>query len=62
MKEKNQKSALVYTVDDVADLLQLSPRTIRRLIAAGKIKVIRFGGAIRIPPSEVDAILDSGVQ
>ena len=38
----------LLTVDQLAELWQLSPRTIRRMIADGRLPVIRLGRAIRI--------------
>jgi excisionase family DNA binding protein len=38
----------LLTVDQLAELWQVSPRTIRRMIADGRLPVIRLGRAIRI--------------
>ena len=47
----------LYTVKETADILELKPITIRRWIAAGKIKVNRLpGGGIRILESEIARI------
>ena len=40
----------LLTVAEVAHILQVSFRTVRRLIASGALKVIRVGRAIRISP------------
>jgi len=48
----------LLTVDDVAKVLRLSLRTIRRLIAEGKLPVVRIGRAIRIRPQAVEAFLE----
>jgi excisionase family DNA binding protein len=40
----------LLTVDQLAELWQLHPRTIRRMIADGRITVQRFGRAVRIHP------------
>jgi excisionase family DNA binding protein len=40
----------LLTVDQLADLWQVSPRTIRRMIKNGQIPVIRIGRAVRIHP------------
>ena len=44
------------TVDEVADLLKVTSRTVRRHIADGTLRVVRFGGAIRITR---EALLES---
>lgn len=38
----------VYTVKQVAEILQLNPVTILRYIHRGKIAALRFGGVYRI--------------
>jgi excisionase family DNA binding protein len=49
----------LLTVDDVAEQLQLSSRTVRRMITAGQIAVIRLGRAVRIHPAAVAELLDN---
>jgi excisionase family DNA binding protein len=41
-----------YTVAEVADLLAISTRSVRRWIAAGELLVHKFGRRVRI--SEID--------
>lgn len=38
----------IYTIDEVAKLLKCTRRHIQRLIATGKIRVIKLGAASRI--------------
>jgi excisionase family DNA binding protein len=45
----------LLTVDQLAEIWQLHPRTIRRMIADGRIPVQRFGRAVRIHPKVVRA-------
>ncbi len=52
----------LLTVDDVAEMWQVSPRTVRRMIAAGRIPVIRLGRAVRVHPSAVAALTDKSGQ
>lgn len=49
--------AIALTAADLADALQVSERTIRRMIAAGEIKVIRLGRSVRVPMEEANRIL-----
>jgi excisionase family DNA binding protein len=49
----------LLTVPEVAALLRLSPRSIRRLIADGRLPVVRLGRAIRIRPQDVEALVAS---
>lgn len=43
----------LMTVEEVAECLKLSPRTIRRRIAEGSLDVIRFGRSIRITEADL---------
>ena len=52
----------LLTVPEVAELLRLSPRSIRRLIADGRLRVVRLGHAIRIRPQDVEALVASSGQ
>lgn len=51
----------LYTIEDAAVLLSLSPWTIRRHQAQGNIKVVNIGRAIRIPATELDRIATEGL-
>ena len=42
-------------VDEVADLLQLSSRHVRRMIASGELPVVRFGRVVRVRPVDLAA-------
>ena len=43
----------LLTVDQVAERWQISPRSIRRMIADGRLPVVRIGRAVRIREKEV---------
>jgi len=43
----------LWTVDQLAELWQISPRSIRRMIADGRLPVVRLGRAVRIPAKSV---------
>jgi excisionase family DNA binding protein len=49
----------LLTVTEVADRLQVSIRTVRRLIASEKIKALRIGRAIRVSPAALDAYMSA---
>jgi excisionase family DNA binding protein len=57
MTMPNQLSKTLLSPRDVADQLQVSLRTVRRLIKSGKIKILRIRGSIRITPAALDAYL-----
>jgi excisionase family DNA binding protein len=45
------------TAADLAAALQVSVRTVRRMIAAGEVRVIRFGRSVRVPADEAARLL-----
>ena len=51
-----------YTVQQVAEILHLSTRTIYTYIETGKIKAIKFGRVYRINDSEIRKILGETVE
>jgi excisionase family DNA binding protein len=46
-------------VTQVADRLQVSPRTVWRLIEDGRIPVIRIGRSVRVHPDTVTALMNN---
>ena len=46
-----------YRVDEVATLLGVSARTVRRWLAAGELRSVRLGGVVLIPTAELDTVL-----
>jgi excisionase family DNA binding protein len=44
-----QRLERLLTVDQLAELWQISARTIRRMIADGRLPVVHLGRAVRIP-------------
>lgn len=50
----------VYTVAEVAELLRVSERTVRRLIARGALRAVRVGRSIRIDGRVIEAVVASG--
>jgi excisionase family DNA binding protein len=52
----------LLTVNDVAEILRLNPRSVRRLIADGRLPVVRLRGAVRIRPEAVEELIASGGQ
>lgn len=50
----------MLTVGELADMLAVSPTTVRRHIALGHVKAVRVGGVWRVPATEVDRIKSNG--
>lgn len=49
----------LYSVQEVAEKLNLSEQTVRKLIKKGEIQSIRLGKNIRIPTSELHRIVEN---
>jgi len=47
----------LLTLDQVAEHLQVSRRTVERLVAAGRIRIVRVGRLIRVSERELEAYL-----
>ncbi len=47
----------LLTVSEVADLLRLSVRQVRRLIASGDILIVRIGSVVRVQPAALAALI-----
>lgn len=50
----------VYTVEQVAEQVQLSTVTIKRMINEKKIHAVKIGGQWRIPVEEVKKLITEG--
>jgi len=48
----------LFTVEEVAERLKLSQKTIRRLIERGDLPAIRFDRVIRIKQADLEAFLE----
>ena len=48
------KNNSFYTVEQVAELLQVHWQTVLNYIKSGKLKALRLGKGYRIPKSELD--------
>lgn len=49
----------ILTVADVAQQLQISPRTIRREIARGRLRAVRVGRQFRVPRDSLQHYLNT---
>lgn len=47
----------LLTVAEVATYLQVSIRTVRRLIASGELEVVRIGRAVRVSEEALNTLL-----
>ncbi len=52
----------MYSPREFADALNVTARTIYRLIDVGEVRAIKVGGCVRIPRSELDRLLSSDAR
>ena len=52
----------LLTVADVAEVLRLSVRSVRRLVDEKLLQVIRIGRAVRVRPEDLRSFLDGSGQ
>lgn len=48
---------VLYTMSEVAEILKVSVRTVKRMIKRGDIKAIKIGGTVRIRKEALDEAL-----
>lgn len=49
-----------FTINEIADILRVSPPTVRKLIADGKLVAVRVGGQSRISVEDFNQFLLRG--
>lgn len=57
----SQNSELL-TVPEFADVLRVKPSCIRRWIQEHKITTVKLGRVVRIPASEIERLINSGLR
>ena len=57
LKPERPAAPRLLTIRDVAERLQVSPRTIHRLVASGDLTVIRISRAVRVSEEALKAFL-----
>jgi len=58
MSNEADASLALFTIADVAELLKVSVRTVRRLQQQRKIPFIKVGGAVRFARSDIASYLE----
>jgi excisionase family DNA binding protein len=48
----------LLTADEVAEMLSVSLRSVRRLIKDGKLPIVHVGRSVRIRPEALEAFID----
>jgi excisionase family DNA binding protein len=57
MTKKMPSSPNYHRVETIAQRLDLSPRSVRRLIDSGKLQAVKIGGAVRVSDDELQRLL-----
>jgi excisionase family DNA binding protein len=52
----------MLTVNEVATRLRVSPESVRRWARQGRLRAVKVGRQLRIPPTEVERILSAGLD
>ncbi len=56
-RDDRRHAIQLFTVAQIAEMLRVNPRTVRRLIAAGDLVAHRFRGCLRITEADLRAFL-----
>lgn len=57
-----EQRRLVLTSEQVAEMLEVSPRTVARLVKRGELPVLHIGRLPRFRPADVEAFLDRSMN
>jgi excisionase family DNA binding protein len=49
----------IYTIEQVAEILHIKPRTLREWIRQEKVKAFKLGGLVRIHEEDLQEFIDS---
>lgn len=52
----------LLTLQQVADRLQVSMSTVRRLVSAGKLKTVRIGRNLRVRPEDLAGYIEGAKE
>lgn len=52
----------LYTVNEVAEILQLRPNTVRDLIRKDRVKAYKIGRSYRVKESDLKEYIDSQIK
>mgnify|MGYP000865418867 CR=1 FL=1 len=54
------KELKTYTLDEAADILQLTKRTLYNYVKDGKLKAVKFGKYWRVTQENLEAFIEQG--
>ena len=56
----NDDNGKLYTLDEVAEIVRLTKRTLYNYIKAGKLRASRMGKGWRVTPEALQELIDKG--
>jgi len=56
------ESVNFYDINEVADKLEVSTRTVRRYISNGELEVYKIGNKIKVRPEDLESFVESRKQ
>jgi excisionase family DNA binding protein len=57
MRKKAEPGEAYFTIEEVAELLKVNKRTVRRWISSGRLTAYRFGSLLRVADRDLRAFL-----
>ena len=57
-QEARSLDATLLTTNEAATRLRIHPRTVQRLVAAGALRCVRLGSAVRFDPADIAALIE----
>jgi len=57
LNSSNKVQTVLLSAEAVGELLSVSVRTVRRMIASGEIPIVRIGRAVRIRRVDIEALI-----
>jgi excisionase family DNA binding protein len=57
MRPPAKKPQPLHTVSEAAEILNVSEKTVRRLIKDDRLRSIRIGGLLRIDPADLEDLI-----
>ncbi|MCA9668096.1 MAG: helix-turn-helix domain-containing protein [Myxococcales bacterium] len=55
-------SRVAFSLEEVGAMVGVHPRTVRRWAERGVIRMVRLGGRLVVPASELDRVLSQGAD
>jgi excisionase family DNA binding protein len=60
--ELREEVSRLFSIDDTAERLGVSPFTVRRKIKSGALKSVRIGRRVLVPNSVIEQVIQNGCK